>query len=665
MLWGKSSISSNLIPHRHVKYDVLFFMSKMAKKNTPTKKETAEAKNKSIVNECVTQYNHSFSQIQTIRNTWDEQEAMLLGHPKDSVTEKTTKAQVFDPIISNLIWERAARVMAQIQTGKVQALTKKDLGKSMFMDLALRHYVIPNSNVQWDMLTRSKIWDVYSNVYGTMGTLVDYTVSDDYVGPSFRLIPIRDIVPQSGKTTPEESDYIFVRSVVSKKWLLSRTQGEWKNIDKLLEKTRSHNPYSDLDNESYVEREYNRNDLLNDEKNDYEQIELITRYEKDRWVTFSRDSKVVIRDIENPQSNGKLPVVLKYSFPLLDRFFGLGEMERGQTLQYATNSLINLYLDGVKMSIFPPTKVYLPDIVAHTFVNEAGAKWVLKNNNPNAITDHQRSPQGLQTFQSTYQYLKGALLNNFGTSDTSVSSNTDIQQGKTPQALKMQAMRESARDNWDRFMMDRSMEQVMDRFVDLLSKKQEKPIKLQLMASELEMIAKHNPDVVDMFESGKYGEVIVKPGDIKNTPYKFFIDSGSSAKKDDEVEHEVLQNLTQQILQLPNAAEEAKQTGKVILGDKVINIAESFKRIYITSGIQDWEKIVTDISPEDMAALEQQRMQEQQLQQQQMQEQQMQKQMMQQPMQEQDPMAQMQQVQMEMGDPDTEAILQELRGGQL
>lgn len=579
----------------------------MAKNPLTTKPK--DNSDRPLITELTSQYDHSFSQIQSIRANWDEQEAMLLGHPLDSGT-KTAKAKVFDPIISNLIWERASRVMAQIQTGKVQALTKKDAGKSMFMDLALRHYVIPNSNVQWDMLTRAKMWDVYSNVYGTMAVITDYTVTDEYVGPAFRLIPIRDVIPQSGKTTIEESDYCFVRSVVSKKWLLSRSTKEWKNIDKLLENTKSHNPYSDLDNESYVERKYNRNDILSDEKNDYEQIEIITRYEKDRWVTFSRDSKTVIRDIANPQGNDKLPIVVKYSFPLLDRFFGLGEMERGKTLQYATNSLINLYLDGVKMSIFPPTKVYLPDVVPHTLVNEAGAKWVLKNNNPNAITDHQRSPQGLNTFQSTYQYLKGALLNNFGTSDTTVSSSSDIQQGKTPQALKMQANRESARDNWDRFMMDRSMEQVMDRFVDLLSKKQEKPIKLHLMKEELDMIAKTNPDVVEMFESGKYGEVIIKPGEIKDTNYKFFIDSGSSAKKDDEVEHEVLQSLTQQILQLPGAAEEAKQTGKVVLGDKVVNIAESIKRIYITSGIQDWEKIVGDMTPDDLAMLEERKKQE-------------------------------------------------------
>ena len=90
-----------------------------------------------------------------------------------------------------------------------------------------------------------------------------------------------------------------------------------------------------------------------------------------------------------------------------------------------------------------------------------------------------------------------------------MSREADISQGKTPQALKQMAMREGARDNFDRFMLEKTMEQVTDRFVDLIAKKQEKPIKLQLLAKELEEVSKIYPDAVQMFESNNMGEVIV------------------------------------------------------------------------------------------------------------------------------------------------------------
>jgi hypothetical protein len=257
-------------------------------------------------------------------------------------------------------------------------------------------------------------------------------------------------------------------------------------------------------------------------------------------------------------------------------------------------------MDGVKMSIFPPMKVFLGDIIPSSFVNEAGAKWFMKSREGmNSIQEHNRSPQGINTFQSTYSFLKGTLLSMAGTTDTSISSSVDPGMGKTPQALKMQAAMDQSRSNFDRIQLEKSMERIFGKFVDLIAKKQEKPIKLHLMQKDLELIQKYNPDVVEMFESGKYGEVVVKSDDIKNTKYKYFIDSGTTTKKDDAIENETLTSIIQLMLKLPGAAEQMMQTGKIKLGKKSLDMSEALCRWIITSGVQDWEKIITDVLPED------------------------------------------------------------------
>ena len=47
--------------------------------------------------------------------------------------------------------------------------------------------------------------------------------------------------------------------------------------------------------------------------------------------------------MDNPHQNGELPVVCKYSIPLLTDIFGMGDFERGKSMQYTLNSLWNLY----------------------------------------------------------------------------------------------------------------------------------------------------------------------------------------------------------------------------------------------------------------------------------------------------------------------------------
>lgn len=543
-------------------------------------------------------YKSARDAVKLIRDTFEEKEAMLLGKTLDS-TVKSTKSRVYDPRLSTIAFERMSRVMAQIPTGTIRALTAQDKGKTAFMNLIHTKYILPNANTQYDILTKFKLLDIYSLVYGSMFALVDYVVTDSYQGPDFHIIPIRNVVPQQGKYTLNDCDYVFVKSNVTKKWLLSRDTKNWKNIDKLIEASKG-GTSKDFDDQTYTEKKQGdeASGALSKMKDNYD---IITKYERDRWLTFEEKTGIILRDCENPHKNGKLPVVGKHAFPLLDRFYGLGEFERGRSLQNAINSLINLYLDGIKMSLFPPMKVYLPDILGSSLKQEPGAFWILKNNNPNAISQMAISPQGISTFQSTYQFMVASLFNQSGSSNTSITKDTDPTQGKTPQALKMQAARESARDNFDRFMMEKTIEEIFDRFADLMATKQEKPIKLNLMAKELQDIAQQYPDAVEMFESNEMGAVTIKPQEIKGATYKFYIDPGTTLKRDEQSENEVSTQLMTFIAQMPGAAEQIAKDGKVRLGNKVIDFGELMKRSVITSGLQDSEKIITDMTPEDMA----------------------------------------------------------------
>ncbi|MGE5445186.1 MAG: hypothetical protein ACM3SR_11400 [Ignavibacteriales bacterium] len=582
----------------------------MAKKNLEEKPRAKDAQAIKLSE----QFKSAWDYYSTIRETFEEKEKIVYCKPGDSLSKNSTKSQVNDPRLLTMSMERSFRVMSQLASGKVQALSKKDVGKSQFMDLILHKYIEPNASNQYDLLTKLRLVDFYSLVYGSFGVLVDYVIRDDYVGPDFSMIPIRDLIPQPGRISIEDCDYVFVKSKVTRAWLAKRDKKTWKNIDEILEASKGEkkaSKSSGTDEKSYGEQNFG--DEYAETGSKYAGINLVTRYERDRWITFAPDYNLILRDIENPQKNGKIPVVVKHAFPLIDRFHGLGEFEKGMSLQYATNSLINLYLDGVKFSLFPPLLIDLPNVVQSTIKMEAAAKWVVKSKD--AVSQLQVSPQGINTFQSTYQFLIAALMNQAGTSDTTVSSQTDPGLGKTPQALAMLNQRQNSRDVFDRFQMEKFVEKVYDLFMDLVATKQETPIKITLFEQELQQIGDMNADVLDMFESGKAGEIIIKPSDIKDTKYKFFIDAGSTYKQDEAQEQLSLSEGMQLLLKIPGAAEQVMQTGTIQLGEKVVDFGEMYKKWLISRGIQDWEKIIKDakditeggtMTPNDQQAWDQQ-----------------------------------------------------------
>jgi hypothetical protein len=565
------------------------------------------------IQEYEARYKQGRSALDGYFNTLDEKEAMLLGKNLDKLTtQRASKSQVNDQRLSTIIWERSARVMAQLPSGKVRALTMHNRGKGELMQMVLDRYILPNANNPQDHLTKFRMLDLYSMVYGSMALLYDWHVGDDYVGPNSRILPIRHVVYQPGKVTIAESEWVAVLSYVTVAWLKKQKQGDnaWNRSSVQYVMARSKESGKDpaaSDYRSYIER--NRILSAGATKGDDAVIELITFYEAGKdghWVTFCPDfDYCLLRDIPNPHGNGKIPIILKHCFPLIDSMIGLGDFERGKTLQYAMNSLINLYLDGVKFSLFPPLKVVGDQVASRSsLLWEPGQKWELKRQD--AVEMLGVAPQGLQTFESTYSFLIAALLNQNGTTDTARSAQTDPGLGKTPQALKMQSEREGARDAWDRRMMEQTIEDLYNAYIDLSCRKQEKPIKIYLLKDEVanlrsqfpedEYLAEYGQDrdsEILMHDNGQNGMATIRPDHIKvkdakeDMPYRFYVDASTTQKSEQAEEHQQLADILMLIL----------KTGPQLF--PTIDITKLMEQYILTSGIEDADEIIK--KPEQVA----------------------------------------------------------------
>lgn len=549
-----------------------------------------QTKNSSLVDD----YLCSLGAMEPLHSQFEEKEKILLSQPIGKVTREEVKTKISDPTLLSAVIKQNNSVMAQMPSGKIVALTKENRGKSLFMDLIFHNHVIPNATSQYDVFTKLWLLSFYRKVYGSMPALVDFVTGGGYgkkgAGPDFTILPIRSVISQVGKYSETDCDYLYVRSRVSKTWLEVRKKDDnWKNINKVLE--RKGDFTMEFNTSSYVERKTEGGMVKRDE------YEIVTRYEPDKWTTFHPTSREVLREINNPQKNNQIPVIMCHAYPLLDRFIGLGDFERGKDLHAAAGSLISLYMDGMKAGIKPNFKIDPNAIENWAQIKKygivPGQVFLMKPQFFDRLEQLNLSPN-LNTFQSTYQFLKAAILTVTNTSDTTISQGTDAGFGKTPQALKMQAFTQGMQTQFDRRMLEIATEKIFDRMIDLIAKRQEKSMELYLGKADLKAVQEIAPDVVEMFEVGDMGKVTIKPQDIANAEYRYEIDAGSTVKKDEIVENQTLTEILEFIMKIPGAMEAAASGGLIPLGDKVFNLGEAVKRWVITSGVTDWDKIITD-----------------------------------------------------------------------
>lgn len=570
------------------------------------------------ISELKSQKQLAYDALRPIQSTWADKERLLIARLSDTYSLKSTRSHVTDGALSTLVFERQARVGAQLPTGSIYSLTSKDEEAAMLMNLVLNKYIIPNANSQFDALTKLRMSGVYASVYGAQPIMYDYRIDDEYIGPDFYLIPARNFYPQPGKNSIRDCDWVMVSTIVSVSYLQSlakRDNTSWnkEELNKLIDQAKKGVvPARDIDSsrKSAIEntRTYGRPSA---DKGSAARVELITKYEKGKkgkWITFAPDfdNVGILRSIPNPHNNGRIPIVMRQCFPLLDSIWGLGDFERGMTLQKAKDSLINLYLDHAKLMIFPPLKVDIANVTASTLRMEPGARWLMKD--PNAVSPYETNAQALSDFQGTYQFLSSALLNQFGTTDTQVSAHGSGNPafGKTPEAIKALQDREGARDNWDRFQLEKTIEDLWEGMINLLAENQEKPINFHIFDDDVARIQKQfgteqedgsTEDPKFMTNMGRSAKLAITKNMLKGE-YRFIIDASSTMKQDEDQQEQILTQIMDFYLQNPQVVDQLLQKD----GYK-FNFGKAFKALVYNSGVQDPDTLCSDSDePQEPAA---------------------------------------------------------------
>lgn len=476
---------------------------------------------------------------------FDAYEAMLLGQVYDSVSKSINNSTITDSYASTLAIERAARVMGKLPTGMVEAAAKSDTGKAAFMEVIRQKYIYPNANAQRPYFEKLRMWQLYSSVYGYMPMFYDWNVSvNGYVGPDCWLWNPRNLIPQQGRVSISDMDYVTALSDVGEStletWLDADKEAGW-NKDVLKELIAlADKETTGLDNQRDTQTERTR--VQTDIKKG---IRIATRYEAGadgHWVSFAPDHGCkVLRDIPNPHKNGRIPFVIKYSQPLFDSFYGMGDFQRAKPLQFARDGVRNFYFQGLKMNLLPPMVANANGVLKHTLDYRPGG--IIMETIPNSIRRLETSTAGLSTYQAAMSDLTGSLLSLYGTQNASIPGAEALNpsQGKTPGAIDMYAQKEATRDGQERAQLETAIEQLTDGFFSLIANIGTENIPIQLFAEDVKEIVKQgHEDIMDLIsldETGTVGEMIVDPTKLRDSEFRFNINPNSTAAvtKEDEL----------------------------------------------------------------------------------------------------------------------------------
>lgn len=556
-----------------------------------------------------------------VSDNFDSWEAMLLGQVYDSVSKSIDGSKITDSYAMTLAKERADRVVAKLPEGQTLPIGKADLGKAAFMDIIRQKWIYPNANAQHPFLEKLNMWQLYSSVYGYMPMYYDWNVSTTgYVGPDCWLWNPRNLIPQQGRTSIADMDYVTALTWVSKKYLedMLETEGGGWNADAiraLLEGDETTSQDTERDTET---------ERIRIAQGTKKGICLATRYESGEdgeWTTFAPDNGCIeVRRLKNPHKNGRIPFVIKYCQPTYDSFYGLGDFQRAKPLQYARDGLTNFYFKGIKMNLIPPIIVNANGVLKHTIDYREGS--VMQETIPNSIRRLETSTAGLATYQGAQSNLTGSLLSQFGSQNASMpgAETLNPSQGKTPSAINMYSEKEATRDGSDRRHLQSAIEELTDGFFSLIVNIGTETIPLSLFTDDIQEIERAGlEDVLELFGTVEPNATLngadlkINPQVLKGVEYRFNMKGDSTTKTNKDAQRESLENFIGVIGKFQNLFKEDPRIqvnwGAIMKAEQSLSDIE---------GLQDFVTVSDGPSPQEAAMMQENEQLKQQLQQMQM-----------------------------------------------
>lgn len=389
------------------------------------------------------------------RKNYSEYERLADNELADDIDDSLP--EVNDGELAASLFKLPKRIVNSDLKGRFKALDADDAWITELANIYWETKIIPNANYKAPWARKWKDAVRKAAIYGSQ-PIISLLVDDGNGGvkPDIDIPYAQDVRLEPGKVSDLDSDVIF--------WDVYYTRKQVRDLIEQAERENKDNPQ-----DGYNKWDVEALKKVLDSKNDEEDRDQTETHEdkQDRAVTkggikfcvvfqrgvkapfymYHKASDSVVREWENPDPTGDIPVKYLYCYQDFNNPYGIGIVKLAGSTQNVLDELRRLHVLATQIGIRPPFTVEgnEDEVDFDSLIYAQEQPWIVGNAK---ITERNLANGVYQGLSQTIQMYKASLQNFIPMGDTSITSagSGDPTRSRTPAGVKLQAAQLSIDD---------------------------------------------------------------------------------------------------------------------------------------------------------------------------------------------------------------------------
>lgn len=541
------------------------------------------------------------------RKNYDEYERLADNELADDIDESLP--EINDGTLAAALFKLPKRIVNSELKGRFKALDAEDAWITELANIYWENKIIPQANYKASWARKWKDAVRKAAIYGSQ-PIISLLVDDGMGGvkPDIDVPYAQDVRLEPGKVSDLDSDVIF--------WDVYYTRKQVRDLIEQAERENKDNPQDGMNKwnvanlKAVLENKNDEEDREQTETHEDKQDKAVTkggikfcivfqRGVKAPFYMYHKSSNKVVREWENPDPTGDIPVKYLYCYQDFNNPYGIGIVKLAGGTQNVLDELRRLHVLATQIGIRPPFTIEgnEEDVDFDSLIYAQEQPWIVGNAK---VTEKNMANGVYQQLAATVSMYKTSLMDVLPMGDTSISS-TDSgnpQYSKTPAGVKMQAQQLSIDDEDFKDNLYMTYEAVATNIINITFANKQGTDLLTLSPDEMKILASAGLDIpMDEVTGEPLTQELEVIWDEARATFSFEMEA------EDNKDSEEAEKIESMVKALELRAADPNFDMAMQMSGYQFNLGEAYYTLMklITKN----DKIVEEISAEDKAMMEQ------------------------------------------------------------
>jgi hypothetical protein len=559
-------------------------------------------------NEIYSVYTQAKDQSRSWREDYHEFERLAENELIDDLDP--TLPEVNDGTLAASLFKLPKRIVNSNLKGRATTTDRDDVWLTELANLQWENNIVPNANSQAPFHRKWKDAVRKAAIYGSVPLITLFVERGDYTGSDFVVAQPQDVTLEPSKISDYDSDIIFWDVYYTKqqvKSMLEQAKKEQKEAKASGDD--SYNKWNLKDLEAVIDSATEtERDTRDDHKNTNDHnvrrrgINFCLVFQRGvnaPFYMYHKESKKTIREWSNPDPTGDMPIHFLYCYQDFVNPYGIGIVKLAGGTQNVLDYMRQADVLATQLGFRPPVSITgdIDSVDLDSIVYEQDAQWYIGTAN---VKREEISNQIYSQLPDRISMYKTSLNQLIPTGDTSIAASAgDPQYSKTPAGVKFQQQSLSIDDEDFKDNLYMTYEAVAKSMINTHFANMQGTDLMKLSDEERDLLIQGGLEFPED-EMGEMANELEIIWDEVRATFDFEMEAENDKTKDEQQRLEALLKVVELRTADPTLEQSLQMAGKRL------NVGE-----LMTSIIQlttDNDKIIEDITPEEMEAMQQEQM---------------------------------------------------------